>query len=198
MKKIFGALVLVTGLTLAASAQEKAATTTSTPSGAVYQVGQNIIHAGIGIGSPYAVAAATGADVSSIPPIHVSFEHGLKDKIGIGGLVGYTASTQTFNVPFFGEYKFKYSYIIVGARGTYHFINDEKMDIYAGAMLGYNIASASYDGPTNAFTPKPVAAGGVAFGAFGGIRYKFNDKLMAFGELGYNISWISVGLGFKI
>jgi hypothetical protein len=40
--------------------------------------------------------------------------------------------------------------------------------------------------------------GGFAFGAFVGGRYMFSEKVGGFAELGYNISWLSLGATFKL
>lgn len=157
--------------------------------------GSNRVHLGVGVGNAYAYSGST----SSIPPVHASFEHGITDKIGIGGIVGYSAST--FEQNFFGtSYEWKFTYLLVGARGSYHFMTDDKIDLYGGAMLGYNIASAKFesnDATLNAFVAEPKV-GGVAFGAFVGGRYNFNEKLGIFAELGYNIAYLSAGLCFNL
>ncbi len=157
--------------------------------------GSNRLHLGIGVGSAYAYSGST----SSIPPVHASFEHGITDKIGVGAIVGYTASTweQSFLST---TYEWKFTYLLVGARGAYHFKTDDKIDLYGGAMLGYNIASAKFesnDASLNAFITEPKV-GGVAVGAFVGGRYNFNEKIGIFGELGYNIAYLSAGLCFNL
>lgn len=153
--------------------------------------GSTRLHFGIGFGSPYAYSGSS----STIPPIHMSFEKGITDKIGVGGLIGYTASK--YEQSFLGDsYSWKFTYLLIGARGAYHFKTDDKMDLYGGAMLGYNVASAKFestDPDLEAFVTEPTV-GGIAFGAFLGGRYNFNDKVAGFAELGYNIAWISAGV----
>lgn len=153
--------------------------------------GSQRLHLGIGVGSPYAFSGST----STIPPVHVSFEQGVTDKIGIGGILGYTSSKYEQN--FIGtEYSWNFTYLLVGARGSYHFLTTDKYDVYGGAMLGYNIASAKFESNNSAlesFITEPTV-GGLAFGAFAGGRYNFNEKVAAFGEIGYNIAWLSVGV----
>ncbi len=157
--------------------------------------GSTRVHAGIGIGSPY-ISSGTKMGV---PPIHASFELGVTDKIGVGGLLGYTSSSieeQFFTT----SYSWKFSYLIVGARGAYHFLTDDKMDLYGGLMLGYNIANARFesnDSSLNSFVTEPTA-GGVAYGFFAGGRYNLKNNLAVFAELGYSISWISAGVCFNI
>lgn len=157
--------------------------------------GSTRVHAGIGFGSPYTYSGSK----MGIPPIHASLEIGITDKIGVGGLIGYTSSS--IDEAFFGSsYSWKFSYLIFGARGAYHFLTDEKMDLYGGVMLGYNIASAKFesnDATLNAFVTEP-SVGGVTYGFFAGGRYNVKDNLAVFAELGYSISWVSAGVCFNI
>ena len=161
----------------------------------LFQEGSKMLHLGIGVGSPYVYSGSN----LSIPPIHASFEYGIKEKIGIGGLIGYTASE--YKTTFItSSYSWKFSYLIIGARGSYHFLNNEKMDAYAGLMLAYNSATAKFES-TDADLERLVtepSVGGVTLGAYLGGRYMFNEKIGAFAELGYNISWLSLGVNVKL
>ncbi len=96
-------------------------------------------------------------------------------------------------------YTFKYSYLIIGARGSYHFYNTDKLDAYGGLMLGYNIANSKVEvtGPSGVFNPQPASVGGVAYGFHLGGRYYFNDKVAAFAELGYGLAILNVGITMK-
>jgi len=182
MKKLFLTVMATIAIAAGANAQ-------------LFQEGSKMLHLGIGVGSPYVYS---GSDLS-IPPIHASFEYGIKEKIGIGGLIGYTASE--YNTTFFSSsYSWKFSYLVIGARGAYHFLNNEKMDAYAGLMLAYNSASAKFESsdPDLERLVSEPSVGGVTLGAFLGGRYMFNEKIGAFAELGYNISWLSVGLNVKL
>ncbi len=161
----------------------------------VFEQGAKFLHVGIGVGSPYIYSGSK----MGVPPVHASFEAAVSDKIGVGGLVGYTSAK--WDQTGFGwstkyNYSWNFTYLIVGARGAYHFVENDKWDAYAGLMLGYNVASAKFK--TNdpdydqSFLVEP-SVGGVAFGAYGGARYAFSGSSAIFAELGYNIGWISVG-----
>lgn len=159
-----------------------------------YSEGDNLLNVGFGLGATFATGSST------IPPLSVSFEHGFTDNISAGGLIGYSGSKD--EVPTFGgTWTFKYSYIIIGARGSYHFYSTDKIDAYGGALLGYNIGSSSveFEGAGNNFV-EPAAAdvGGVAYGLHVGGRYYFNESIGAFGELGYGISYLTLGLTMKL
>lgn len=163
----------------------------------VFEEGAKFLHVGIGVGSPYAYSGSK----MGVPPVHASFEVGVTDKIGVGGLVGYTSSkwdqSTVWGIGSQYNYEWNFSYLIIGARGAYHFVENDKWDAYAGLMLGYNVASAKWK--TNDPNWKEGAlwvepkVGGVAFGAFGGARYAFSQSSAVFAELGYNVAWLSVG-----
>lgn len=159
--------------------------------GQSHQAGDKNLNVGIGIGSRF----ATG-DIS-IPPVGVSYEVGIKDNISIGGYLGYSASKNEVSVVG-STWAWKYTYIIVGARGAYHLdIDNDKIDPYGGLLLGYNIASVKWDGSGN--DPGTAAsAGGFTYSLFVGSRYAFTEKLGAFAELGYGISWLQLGLNLKM
>jgi hypothetical protein len=157
---------------------------------AQYQKGDFLLNAGLGLGYYY----GPGGGVSLL----VSGEYAFTDKLTIGGYLGYSTATYNYG---FGGYKLNYNFIDFGARGSYHFselfgITNEKLDIYGGAFLGYVVSSYTYNGST--LTGYNDAYGGnVRTGIFAGARYYFAPKVAAYGELGYGIAPLSVGLTFK-
>jgi hypothetical protein len=156
----------------------------------VYEQGAKQLNLGIGLGS---TLSGSGLK-SALPPLGVSFEYGLKEKISVGGYLGYASATQeTFG------WKWTYNYVIVGARGSYHFAGSDKLDPYVGLLVGYNVASVKAEKPSGYTGPDlPAAsAGGVIIGGHLGARYMFTDKIGAFGELGYGIAYLQLGLTTK-
>lgn len=181
MKKIILSLLMFAAISTVSIAQ-------------VFDKGTKFLHAGIGVGSPYAYSGSA----MSIPPIHASFEVGVTDKIGVGGLIGYTASKYD-QALFSSQFSWNFTYLIIGARGAYHFYQNDKADVYGGLMLGYNVASVNFESNNPDIrnsVPEP-SVGGVAFGGFLGARYMFKENFGGFAELGYNISYLSVGAAFK-
>ena len=151
--------------------------------------GENIITAGLGLGYPGLYGT------SSVPPIFVSFDHGIVNKFSVGGILAYSGSSYEVD-----PYKWSYTYIFVGARGGYHFAQDLKapsnVDVYGGLTLGYNIVSSSLTGPgTNYFG---YTAGGsyFQFGFYAGARYFFSPKFGASAEVGYDIGYFKVGVSY--
>ena len=148
----------------------------------------------VGIGFP----AIIGEGSTQIPPVHVSYERGITDHISVGGYLGYT-STKSRTDFLDGELVAKYSYVIIGARGSYHVQLVDKLDTYGGLMLGYNIASGKVTATDDVFsgTLGSAAAGGVALAAHIGANYMFNEKMGAFAEIGYGVAALNVGLNVK-
>ncbi|HEX4373930.1 MAG TPA: hypothetical protein VHZ50_11565, partial [Puia sp.] len=95
--------------------------------GQAYQEGSNIINAGIGLGGTY-----WGSGYSNGVSLVGSYEHGVTSNISVGGILGYSHSSfsGTANgVPF----KYSSTGVLIGARGSYHFLTTEQIDPYAGA-----------------------------------------------------------------
>lgn len=164
----------------------------------VFSKGDKIVNVGIGLGSYY------GGDgySSSIPPISASFEKGIVDglldgkaSIGVGGYLAYTANK--WEATYGGStYGYKYSYFVLGARGAFHYQFVDKLDTYAGLMLGYNVVGSSSFG--NGSGSSSPTASGFGYSAFLGARYHFSDKLAAFAEIGYGISALELGISFRL
>lgn len=134
-----------------------------------YKKGDNLLNVGIGLGGGFGT------------PIGVSFEHGFTEKISGGAMVTYS------NLDVAG---YKLNYIIGGLRASYHFdFGVEKLDPYAGLMLGY----IKIGGPSG----YAGSAGNVAFGGHVGARYYLTPKIGAFVEAGYGAANLTVGAAFK-
>ncbi|MFZ6052200.1 outer membrane beta-barrel protein [Halocola ammonii] len=153
------------------------------------------LNANVGIG----LGLTLGSGSSTLPPLSLAVDYGVTENIGVGGYLGYAGAKEEFNV-FGTEYSWKYSYLVIGVRGTYHFIMEDDLDIYGGALLGYNVASAKFESDDESLESlvQEPSVGGVAYALFGGARYMFSEKVGVFGELGYGISWITAGLTMKL
>ncbi|MDH6342959.1 hypothetical protein M2480_002015 [Parabacteroides sp. PFB2-12] len=170
MKKVFLAFALLLA-TLTVQAQD------------VFSKGSNNVNVGIGLGGNYF-------------PIEASYEHCIKDNlikgengsIGIGGYFAWYGDSEKY-----GGVKWNYNHFVFGVRGAFHYQFVEKLDTYAGLMVGYNVASSSYDGETsvsgsadNVFLP----------GLYAGARYYFSPNVAVYSELGYGAAYLSAGISF--
>jgi hypothetical protein len=152
-----------------------------------------VLSAGVGLGL-YGLYGS-----STLPPIFVAFETGVADKITAGGIVAYAGSSDDF-----GYGKWKYSYIVISARGSYHFLeNNKNIDAYAGAGLGYDIVSSSVEWKTSADEQRyggfySASASYFFFDVHVGARYYFSPKFAAMGEVGYGVGFLRLGVSYKL
>ncbi|HLN21817.1 MAG TPA: hypothetical protein VK213_12050 [Bacteroidales bacterium] len=143
--------------------------------------GDKVANIGLGLGSTLAVGS------SSIPPLSASFEVGVVDNIiekgtiGVGGFLGFS----TYK---WGSYKL--TNIVIGPRGTFHYPLVEKLDTYAGLMIGYNVFT---DNDPNDY----YNFGGLVSSWFIGGRYYFSEKAAAMLELGYGVFNVNLGIALK-
>ena len=182
MKKIFVILLLSLFSLPLLTAQES-----------LFNVGDKVVNLGIGFGSTLYVGSFYS---STVPPVSISFEKGFKDgilekgTIGIGGYLGYSS----YKWESFG-WGWKYTNIILGARGNFHYPLVDKLDTYAGLLLGYRISTSKEFGTTAGI--EPSSGGGVVFNPYIGGRYYFTDKFAGMAELGYGISYLNIGIALK-
>lgn len=73
----------------------------------------------------------------------------------------------------------------------------EKVDTYAGVMLGYNAVSVSEWGG-NVNRPASLNFSGVLYGGQIGVRYYLSPALGVFTEAGYGICYVTAGLSLKL
>jgi hypothetical protein len=175
--------------------------------------GQKDLDIGLGLGNNF--YSYYGNRTSALPAIGLSFDYGITDDISLGGYLGFAGATWTYSGTDYcnhgvgngGWYNYtdtyKWTFTIIGVRGAYHFaklIPNDKIDLYAGLMLGDDFAHESYS--TTAPCSDHVAfytstLGGFAWSGFLGCRYRFNDHAGIFGELGYGISYLTIGFNYK-
>jgi hypothetical protein len=141
-------------------------------------MGKNFLDPGVGLGTYYKGL-----------PFGVSFEHGFTDKISAGVFVNYSSYS-------YADIGYKLNIVYFGVRGSYHFaelfnVTNPKFDPYGGVSLGYY--NASFNG-TDIESPYSST---VFFGVHAGVRYLLSDNVGVFGEVGYGVSALQVGVSFK-
>jgi hypothetical protein len=172
MKKVLVLLVLVALSLSQLHAQES-----------TFNKGDKVANFALGLGSSLAVGN------TAIPPISASFEVGIVDNIidkgtiGVGGFLGYSSYKWGFS-----DYKSRN--IIIGPRGTFHYPFVDKLDTYAGLMIGYNIYSDNDPYDTYNY-------GQVVSDWFIGGRYYFSDNFAGMLELGYGVFNVNLGVALK-
>jgi hypothetical protein len=159
-----------------------------------YQKGDQVINLGIGLGGFAGVYGSGGIAITG------GYEYGIHENISLGGVVGYSSSSQDV----WGDYGWKYTYILIGARGAYHLdlFHKKDIDTYGGVLLGYNIVSSSAKGTEpvhgwgwSSYSP---SASYLAIGVFIGGRYYFDPRWAVQVELGYGLGILNVGIAYKL
>lgn len=159
--------------------------------GQVYKKGTNNLSIGIGPG----LQGIYGS--MDIPAISVGYQAGLHKNFSVGGIVGYSSSTYGYSY-LNSNYEWKYSYIIIGARGEYHFteVDLENTDLYGGVTIGYNIVSVSE--PSGTIYGYSAEGSYFLYGFHVGGKYYFSPTVGGFLELGYGVGYIIAGVTFKL
>ncbi|WP_341839768.1 outer membrane beta-barrel protein [Chitinophaga caseinilytica] len=188
MKRIFTALLLC-GIIGGASAQDK----------------KNIIQAGIGFGNT--LDYASGA--KGMPTLNFTYERILPYKVGPGYFgAGITASYRSVKyTDHFFDYedveasrKWKYSNSVIALRGAYHLnselIKIEKLDLYGALQLGARFWSSKVSGGTGDYGDANFKSKDTDFhvGFIAGARYFFTPSFGVYSELGYDVTWIKLGV----
>jgi len=165
----------------------------------LFNRGDKLLGLGVGLGSTL-YASGTGYS-TAVPPISISYEQAVADRIfkkgvlGVGGYVGYSLFKSRFNID---QVTFGWNYhnFIVGAGGVIHYPFVKNLDTFIGAMIGYNIASASEYGDPGIYTP--VSTGGLVLSGYVGARYYFNEYLAGFAQLGYGVAYLTLGVSTRL
>lgn len=189
MKKILLGFLLIIGL----------ANTKSY--GQAFDTGTQIFAAGIGLGS----SLGSFTHSSQIPAISLQYERGMWEAgnsgvISLGGYVGYKSFSYKTSAGSF-ESTSKWNYTIVGVRSAYHYqgLDNDKIDLYGGLMLSYNILNYSYSDNSGSPSMSSGNYGSTAgLTLYAGARYYFIDGVAAFAELGYGVSYLNLGVAFKL
>ena len=164
----------------------------------MFNLGDKVVSFGIGLLGNTLYSSSTYHS-RGVPPLSFSYEQAIKDEvlekgvIGIGGVIGYSS----YKYDYLG-WGYKYSNIMFGAGGFFHYPLIDKLDTYVGLLLGYNIASANEFGSNPGGWDYSTTSGGFIFAGFVGARYYFTEKFAAFAQLGYGISYFTIGVSLKL
>jgi hypothetical protein len=218
MKKIisvFTAILVFLSLTITAQNKKNKNTSSSAGDGSkCFGAGTKVINLGVGFlgAGYYRYNRGHGYSYRSSPAFSLSYEQGLPSKLGpgylgLGAYLGYkTASYRYDNYYYKGDkyfYSHRWTYIFIAARAAYHPepLIFQKGEVYFGGVLGVRIQTYNYENNS----PDPDkdyyrASGGTVYpgySLFVGGRYYFTNSVGAFAEIGYGISYLTLGLSFK-
>ncbi len=174
---------------------------------AQFSEGDNVLGVGVGILGGYSVGLS-GSNVSQSPAITLHYDHGM-GQLGpgvwsIGGFVGYKTISYDARYLNLYNYDWRYTFFVLGARGTWHYNEwhgSADWDTYGIAMLAYRSVSYSDNtdyGPYGNLGNYSYSGSGIDFGIAVGARYWFSDNISAYGEFGYGLTNLQLGVGFKL
>lgn len=147
------------------------------------------VNAGIGIGS----FLGSKNETATVPPLSISIEYALNDAITIGGIAGYYASEYRYKSSFY-SYHYQFTHKLLGARLNYYYDLGEKLDVYGGGGLGYNIVGFKTKSSSSSLDDYDASESGIFYTLHVGGRYNFSKKMGAFAELGYGFTALNLGL----
>ena len=171
-----------------------------TMASAQFEKGDMVANFGIGVGGYYAMGNGYS---TKIPPIELSGEYFIMENISVGGFIGGTKSEYEYRFRQDDYETISYTYFNIGTIGNYHFVNKDKLNVYAGVRLGYVGLTTKYDEDTfdyygiDDIDDLDARSSGILAGAHVGGRYFFTDQFAANAELGYGIAILKIGVSYK-
>lgn len=158
--------------------------------------GTNVVSAGIGLGS----SLGSFHYGSQTPALSLQYERGVWE-VGGPGLISLGGYAGMKSYKYAGSgYSEKWGYTIIGIRSAYHYngIHSEKFDLYGGLMLSYNIVDYTFrDDQGNHIDGGKNYGSAAGLSLYAGGRYFFTQHVAAYAELGYGVSYLTLGLAFK-
>lgn len=187
MKKMFLMAALTVALATGAAAQN------------AFSEGDVVLSAGIGIGTAVDVGSRT-----VVPPLAFHGEYCLLDglfdansAVGVGAYVGYAAGRQRYNAYGYDYYTQKINSVMLGVRGALHYRFADRLDTYLGVMLGGNIANTRSEGVWVG-AGNPPRYGGFLGDVFLGASYYVIPDLAVYGEFGFGVAYLTLGVSFRL
>jgi hypothetical protein len=150
---------------------------------AQYVIGKSYLGPRVGLGV-HGSSFALGA----------GYEYGVTEDISVGALIDYYQWSYDAWVGYGG----KYTYVVVGAQGNYHFGKllkwDSKLDPFGGVVLAYENVSWKWD--NRSYPGWSASSSGLVFGGQAGIRYFVSPTVALYGQAGFGITYLKVGVDF--
>lgn len=171
---------------------------------AQYKKGDVLINAGFSFGLIGYSYAGYGNSSFALP-LNANVEFSINENFAVGPYLGYFSRSYSYS----STYRDRFSVLSFGGRLSYHansFLNDKlhahidqnKWDIYASALLGYENYHWKYDSEYSG-TRLANNAGRVILGPVIGARYLVNRQFGFYAELGRGtFGLINLGASLKL
>lgn len=142
---------------------------------------------------------------SEVPPVSFVLNYKIKQHFSIGAYLGYS-STGYKNTP--EEWNdnperlfLTNDFYLTGLRAEGHW-NQDRIDFYGGAMLGYNFSKINTNITDKNDRPEGITikedSSMITYSGYMGLRYAATPKLGIYGELGYGASLVNLGVSFRL
>lgn len=161
--------------------------------------GDGVLAIGLGVGGVYGFSGYG----YQTPVFGLHYDHGVKALdmgavIGVGGYIGHKGYGYEVNYKN-GKYYDKWGVTIIGARGSFHYdlLRVQNLDTYGGAMLAFHVLNRRENFP-DGYPYGRTYSSALYASLFAGSKYYFNDRVSAFLEFGYGVSWATIGAAFKL
>lgn len=170
------------------------------------QVKKGDLELSAGIGLLPTFAADRGKTI--VPPLSARLTYHVGNNFSLGAYAAYS-TTQTNKIARGNGAVETYEnqFTLIGLRAAGHCVRFDNWDIYGGLMVGYNIPNVTMlsssnpsESPRDDIQPSFTrpATNNMTFSGFVGASYFLNQKFGAFGEVGYGISLLNVGVTYRL
>jgi hypothetical protein len=122
--------------------------------------------------------------------------------LSVGGILGFKNTVYKYpNVISYNGEKASWTVFFIGGKGAIHLdlFDEENLDTYGGLIMG--IRSVAYKNTYyEAVGGDPYNYGGISplVSGYVGARYFFTESIAAYGEVGYGLSILTLGLSLKL
>lgn len=167
-----------------------------------YEEGEKVLNVGVSLG--YYGYGFFGDRSGFALPLNAAFEYGFHEYISVGPYVGYARWNYEYNAGF-GDTKYTWTFLAVGARGSFHYteilneltdgdINEEKVDLYVTLLLGMEFRSYKDDSGFDYYDNDTAFRLGPALG----VRYLLSKNVGVYLEGGRGtFGWLNFGLSAR-
>ncbi len=144
-----------------------------------------------------------------VPPFTARLDYHLTDKITVGAFASYSKSQSNRIERLNGTTNiYTSTYRMAGLRVAANTNRLKNWNIYGGLSLGYSMPQVAtetfFTDPDNDRDDMPTAIFGtpatnqVVYSAYLGATRYLNDKIGIYGEIGYGVSLLNVGITFRL
>ena len=159
-------------------------------------------HAGVGAVPTF----VKGPKTVNVVPVSARLDYRIQPHWSLSIYAGYSATTSTRDLSHDGIYlPLRNDYFIGGLRSAFHKRVHTKLEAYGGAMLAYNlpvISQAGSDAPVVIPRGKPhyyrLPEPRFFLSGFVGGNYALTGRFGLFGELGFGVSLVQLGVRARL